>query len=106
MLSIIYTTVPSLHIGRAISKHLLEQKLIACAHILPAGESLYIWQGKLEITGEHILIIKARSDFFQKIKEQIARLHPYECPCILEWDIKNSNTSFLQWAIGLSGEVT
>lgn len=72
-----------------------------CPYTASWGIPIYIWQGNLEITAEHILIIKARSDFFQKIKEQIARLHPYECPCILEWDIKNSNTSFLQWAIGL-----
>jgi len=74
---------------------LLNEKLVACANILPS-KSLYFWQGKLNKETESILILKTTKEKATVVEKQIKELHSYELPCILKIEGK-ANEEFEKW---------
>lgn len=83
--------------GHLIAKGLLEKQLIACAHIFPLGESLYVWDGQLQQTNEHQLIVKTVSDHTEAIVAFIQDMHSYDCPEILFTDVVCGAPQYLRW---------
>jgi periplasmic divalent cation tolerance protein len=83
MVSIIYATAPTKEDARAIARALVEEKLVACVNIIPAVESIYRWQGTVEVTSECVLIAKTTEQNVQETIRRIRSLHSYEVPEIL-----------------------
>jgi periplasmic divalent cation tolerance protein len=94
---LLYSTFPDKTIAEKAAHDLLEQRLVACVNILPATESLYWWQGKIESAAEIIVIAKTTADQFEAANACILSLHPYECPCIIAFPIIAGHTPFLEW---------
>ena len=44
---LVYTTCPSKEVAKRIGGELVRSRLAACANILPAMQSIYIWQDEL-----------------------------------------------------------
>lgn len=97
MVCLVYTTVPDEKTGEEISRNLLDKNLIACANLMPAGKSFYMWEGKFQRAHEHLLFLKTRSAQFPEIEQEILRLHPSECPCIMAWNMDHGYPAFLEW---------
>ena len=93
----IYSTFPTLEKAQSISKNLVEQKLVACANILPQMESIYMWKGKVNQDKEVVVIYKTTKGLFSKVKESILAQHPYEVPCVVSIDLKQGHDKFLEW---------
>lgn len=55
-----YVTVPSREVARGIAESLISSKLAACVNVIPGVESMYWWQGKMEVDNELLLMIKTR----------------------------------------------
>ena len=79
----IYITCESDDQARAIGRSMVEERLAACANILPGMESVYWWQGKIETGRETVLILKSTSDLVPSLSERVKELHGYEVPCIV-----------------------
>lgn len=96
---IFYIPCPSKDIAMSLAKTLLEEKKVGCANILPAMESLYWWQGRIEQSAESVLILKTAA--YENAQEIIARrleeLHPYEIPCIMTLPVLGINESYKNW---------
>lgn len=95
--SFFYITVPDEKTGEQIASELLNKKLIACANILPAHKSLYVWKEELCNQKEHILILKTQTNLQATVEKEVSQLHPYECPCILTFSPTHGNTEFISW---------
>ena len=93
---IVFTTVASEEQATAIAKSLLNDKLAACVNIFPV-QSLYTWQGKIDIDREWQLIIKTRQQLFSELSTKIRSLHEYEVPEIILTPIVDGSPSYLQW---------
>ncbi len=96
-LVLFYVTIPHTETGTQIAKHLLDKKWIACANILPAHSAIYQWEDRIQEDSEHVMIIKTRKELATQVEAEITKLHPYECPCILQINPADSNTPFLEW---------
>lgn len=96
-LCIIYTTIGSVEEGRAIARKLVEQQRIVCAHIFPAGHSVYPWEGKVVEENEIVMFLKTKEVLKSEAMSQLESLHPYECPCILSFDITEVNAPYFDW---------
>ena len=97
-LILIYITNPSEEKAKEIAKHLIEKKLIACGNIL-ASSSLYKWKGNLEDEKEFVLLAKTTEEKFDKVKEEVKKIHPYDIPCIVKIPV-NSNEKYFEWVKG------
>lgn len=88
MYSIIYITTSDSEEAKQIAKNLLEEKMIACANIIPVMESIYWWEGELEEDVESILLVKTSSKLVDKVIDRVKEIHSYQTPCALELQIK------------------
>lgn len=91
----IYITNPSKKEAQKIAKHLLREKLIACANIFPV-ESIYRWKEKIVQEKEYILIVKTTKDKYKKVKMEVEKIHSYNIPCIIKIPIE-ANKSYFEW---------
>ncbi len=55
---IVLTTAASGDEARTLARTLVEERLAACATIIPTVESIYRWEGKVETAVETLLLIK------------------------------------------------
>ena len=92
-MALIYITCKDKEEAKKISKHLLEKRLIACANIFPI-ESMYWWKGKIEEVNEHVIIAKGLD--FEKIKQEVRKIHSYDVPAILKIDAE-ANEEYMDW---------
>lgn len=99
---ILYLTVPSAEAGRTLARRMVEERLVACAHLLPAGQSFFYWDGKLMEEAEAAIVAKTTADIADQAIAKIAEWHEYEVPCILSLPIDAGYQPFLRW---IDGEV-
>lgn len=95
--SLVLVTVPDLKTGRALAKAALSAKLIACANLIPAIESHYRWQGKLERTAEVLMIFKATRAKLAGLEKFILARHPYDTPEFLVLPPSAGSSRYLAW---------
>lgn len=91
----VYITNPSRKKAKEIARHLLGEKLIACANIFKA-ESLYRWRGKIAEESEYVLIVKTLNKNFVRIKKETEKIHPYSIPCIIKLPAE-ANEKYFKW---------
>ena len=78
-----------------ISKHLLKKRLIACSNMFPI-KSMYWWKEKITKDNEIVMLAKAPGKNYEKIKKEVKKLHSYDIPCILKYDI-DANKEYKEW---------
>ena len=94
---LVLTTFPDIDTAQRLAEAVVESKLAACVNIMPAGQSTYIWEGKLCNETEHIAVIKTMEDRYQQLERFIQEQHPYELPEIISTQIKNGSEKYLDW---------
>ena len=83
-------------VAESMSRELLENGLAACIQEMPIMSN-YRWKGEIHRDAEVLLFIKGRAADFDRIKEAILRLHPYELPEIVSVPITAGLDRYLEW---------
>lgn len=98
-MGLLYTTWPDEASALSVAETLLGEKLIACANILGASQSVYVWQGKLQRDQEVVALFKTTASLAPVVRDRLTKLHPYDEPCVLALDVQTgaSAQGFLQW---------
>jgi len=92
-------TVPNMDTGRDIAAFLLDNRLAACVNIIPALESHYWWEGKLERNEESLLVIKTVRQLISEVIESVGKMHPYSVPEIIFLPLLDGNRDYLDWIL-------
>jgi periplasmic divalent cation tolerance protein len=95
--AIVLVTAPDLKTARQLARAALKAKLIACANLVPAVESHYWWQRKLERGGEVLMILKATRRTLAKLEKLILKLHPYDTAEFVVLPVSGGSTRYLAW---------
>lgn len=93
----IHWTSGSLDEARKISRYLAQERYVACAQIIPWIESIYMWNNQLETEQESKVILKTRSDLYDKIKTIIKENCKYQVPEITYQIIDGGNEEYINW---------
>lgn len=83
-----------------IARQLVEEQLAACVNILPAVQSLYRWQGRIEEASEVPLLVKTTQQAYAGLERRLVELHPYEVPEIVACDVAHGLPAYLTWVAG------
>jgi periplasmic divalent cation tolerance protein len=94
---LLYVPVGTLAEARMIAATLVDERLVACANIIPAIESVYRWQGKVRREGEVLMLAKTRAELVDRARTRITALHSYAVPCVAALDISSANAPYLAW---------
>ena len=80
---IVFCTFPDLGQARETGTALVEAQLAACVNLIPAVESIYRWEGKVETAAEVLAVFKTTSEAWPRFESRLRELHPYEVPEIV-----------------------
>ena len=94
-LCIVYSTFPDMNSAKSACKSLLDKKLVACCNMV-SSNSFYFWNGNLENSDEIICLFKTKLQNWKAVKSQIEKVHPYDVPCILKFEV-DSNEKYFKW---------
>ncbi len=94
---LVITTCPNMEVAESLADIVVRERLAACVNILPAGRSVYEWQGKVEHESEHVLLIKSRLDRLAALETRLIEVHPYELPELIAVPIEDGLSSYLSW---------
>ncbi|NDJ86123.1 MAG: divalent-cation tolerance protein CutA [Chloroflexi bacterium] len=100
---VVLVTAGSAEEAQRIARELLENKLIACANLMPV-RSLYVWEGEIQDDPEMLMILKTHSAVFkEKLLEHISATHSYDVPEVIGLPVVVGSADYLKW---ISDEVT
>jgi periplasmic divalent cation tolerance protein len=94
---LVLTTLPADADGPGFGRALIEERLAACVNLLPAMESVYRWEGRIEQESERQVVIKTSRDRLVALWDRVRDLHPYEVPEFLVLPIIEGNEAYLRW---------
>jgi periplasmic divalent cation tolerance protein len=94
---LVLSTVARAEDAERIARALVERGLAACVNVVPGLVSIYRWKGNVEREQELLLLIKARADDFEALREALVTLHPYELPEVVAVPIEKGHAPYLSW---------
>ena len=80
-----------------VAKTLLDERLIACANIVPAMRSLFNWDGEPGEATEAGMLLKTDAALLDAAIARLAELPPYEEPAVLGWPCSASTPGTRAW---------
>ena len=92
-----FCTCPDVDGARALGRTLVEERLVACAQLLPGIESIYRWEGRVERAGEVLLVLKTTRACFDRLQARLVALHPYDVPELVALPAVAGLPAYLHW---------
>lgn len=81
---------------------LLDEGLVACANIVPAVRSLYIWRGESGEARECGVLFKTHASLLARAIARLEAIHPYDAPAVIGWKADRVGLAAEQWLRGLA----
>ena len=70
---------------------------MACGHVMPAGTSIYRWEGHIEVAPEVQVFCKTAAARVEALVARIRALHPYDLPEILTLPVEGGLEAYRAW---------
>ena len=97
MYSIIETTTDDIEIAKSISNKLISENLSPCIQIVENIHSLFVWNGKANDTNEILVRIKTHKDLIDKICSKVKKMHNYDVPELISYDLNIESNEYKKW---------
>ena len=79
------------------TRTLVEERLAACGHVIPAVRSVYRWEGAVHDEPEARVGLHTRRSLVQAVVARTVELHPYDVPCVIALPLVGGNPAYLEW---------
>lgn len=93
----VYITASDTAEAAWIAKVLVQERLLACANIVPGVQSIYWWEGKITEGHESAIIGKTHQDLLELLAMRTRDLHSYETPCITATPLSYIEPEYEKW---------
>ena len=87
-----------------MARTLVEERLAACATIIPGARSIYRWKDAIEDASETLILLKTSSAQLEALEARLIALHSYETPEFLVLAVETANTRYLDWLEAALGD--
>lgn len=94
--ALIWCPFPDEPAARAAAATLLDERLIACANLLPGVQTLFLWQGARGDAEETAALFKTGAARLDAAMRRLRALHPYDAPAITGWTVR-ADPGTLAW---------
>lgn len=102
---IVLTTAGSREEADHLARILVEERLAACATLIPGAESIYRWEGKIEVATETLLLLKTEAGRLDQLEARLHALHSYTTPEFLVLRVDSGSRAYLEWLSGCLGSI-
>ena len=100
---VVLVTAPDEATASRLARTLVEERLVACANLVPGIRSIYRWEGVVQDDSEWLLILKTRRDRSAELAARVSELHPYELPEVIALAAAGGSVPYLAWVAQESG---
>lgn len=94
---IVLTSAADAEEATRIAHTLVEERLVACATLIPSARSIYRWQGEIEDSIETLLLLKTGPDQIAALQSRLHALHSYKTPEFLVLRVESGSPAYLEW---------
>jgi periplasmic divalent cation tolerance protein len=94
---IAFTTFASEADAARVARVLVEERLVACANLLPGARSLYRWEGRVADEHEVVVLLKTRKQDWTALLSRLHELHPYDTPELVAVRIAAGAPKYMAW---------
>jgi periplasmic divalent cation tolerance protein len=94
---LVLTTTASAEEAARLGRTLVEERLAACATLIPAAQSIYRWQGQVESATETLLLLKTGPDQLAALQARLHELHSYQTPEFLVLGVEAASQPYIEW---------
>jgi periplasmic divalent cation tolerance protein len=94
---VVFVTCSNREEAETIASTLLEKRMVACVNFIPAIESWYWWEGKVNRDSELLLVMKTQADQFPLLDSLIRQMHSYSVPEVIALPIIQGSEKYLEW---------
>jgi periplasmic divalent cation tolerance protein len=94
---IVLVTAPDRQVARRLAKAALQDRLAACANLVPGIQSHYWWQGRIESAPEILVIFKTMRRYLRPLEKLVLAKHPYDTPEFIVLPLAGGNARYLDW---------
>lgn len=94
---IVLTTAGNPEEAERLGRTLVEERLAACATLLPGAKSIYRWKGEVESASETVMLIKTSVEQLSALEKRLHALHSYETPEFLVLAVGAGSRAYLEW---------
>ncbi|AWW73242.1 divalent-cation tolerance protein CutA [Erythrobacter sp. KY5] len=88
---------PNAESAKEVASTLLEEKLIACANIMPGVTSVFEWEGQCATQAEVAVLFKTSEQRLERLIARLGECHPYDTPAIVGWLCNASHPATKHW---------
>jgi periplasmic divalent cation tolerance protein len=102
----VHVTMPDGEQAQSLGRALVDEELAACVTIVPGARSIYRYEGQIHEEDEVVCFIKTHPALFERLRDRILALHPYDVPEILAFKVHDSSRAYIDWLHGSVVQVT
>jgi periplasmic divalent cation tolerance protein len=94
---IVFTTFANEADAARVARVLVEERLVACANLLPGARSVYRWKDQVKDEPEVVVLMKTRKQDWTALLSRLHELHPYETPECVAVRIAAGAPKYMAW---------
>lgn len=94
---VVLVTAPDVETAVQLGRALVEERVAACANILPGVRSIYRWEDAVQDDAEVLLLIKTTTGIQPQLTARVLELHPYDTPEVIALPIVAGADAYLGW---------
>jgi len=94
---VVFSTFASEEDAARVARVLIEERLIACANLLPGARSLYRWEGAVADAREVVVLMKTRKQDWAALLSRLHELHPYSTPELIAVRVAAGAPAYMEW---------
>jgi periplasmic divalent cation tolerance protein len=94
---IVMTTAANPEEAARLGRALVEERLAACATLLPAVQSIFHWKDQVESSSECLLLLKTATDRLPALEARVHEIHSYQTPEFLVLAVEAGSHPYLAW---------
>ena len=94
---IVFTTFANEADAARVARALVEERLVACANLVPGARSIYRWKQGVQDEREVVVLMKTRKQDWTALLSRLHDLHPYETPECVAVRIAAGAPKYMAW---------
>jgi len=94
---VVFSTFANEDDAARVARTLVEERLIACANLLPGARSIYHFKGVVEDQREVVVLMKTRKQDWTAFLSRLHDLHPYDVPECIAVRVAAGAPKYMEW---------
>jgi len=94
---IVFSTFANEADAARVARVLVEERLVACAQLVPGARSIYRWQDEVREDAEVVVLMKTRKQDWTALLSRLHELHPYETPECIAVRVAAGAPKYMAW---------